>query len=560
MASHKNKTSNKNTRAKKDVIIVQVPKKKPATRKAKPLKHKDKKAGLFARVKEAASVDHDLVQQEVHHVAIYIKEIFAAVILVVFMVFSLVGLFISHNGEYESARAEEAGDAVLIWTQSEQISKVADSSEVSIIAGSTESFFTAKFDEGLVRFTGRIPEYQNINIDRIGSTLLVSAEVFDSSVVKDCEFLFNPQINSELVDVKSQQIVDSIYSSSLTDLEITEMQLVLVPVIQPSLVNEMKACIQSDLETLQQASTLQAMIITNKNTIVYAPTGIGIEGIDPELADYITYAKICPCGEFPDIIDQDMKWIQYAIRDLPGDHPVSIEAEFELRASPYDELASPEDVTTENIDSIRDTLKGRSNLYLKNLIAVNSVSKQSIIDTYNQEQERIRLQQEQQERERARQASSRRNSFVQGPSFGSGITSTPVNPGQPAPVNPGCGFSDSSLSQLYCLINEYRIASGRSAMDSDGTMAVAANNHNQWMVSTGNFTHAGPGGNRFWDRCSAVGASCSSEILARSSYTSASQCMVAWKSSSSHNAALLNPAFGTMGGAISGGYCTLLLR
>ncbi len=118
----------------------------------------------------------------------------------------------------------------------------------------------------------------------------------------------------------------------------------------------------------------------------------------------------------------------------------------------------------------------------------------------------------------------------------------------PAPA--GCA-KNNTPSEVLCRINTYRQENKLAVLSFDNTLAGVAAKHSAWMNSTGNFSHTGENGSKFYERCAAAGITCFAEIIALSS--SAESAFTGWRNSPGHNATMLGK-YTTIGIGIAGRY------
>lgn len=116
-----------------------------------------------------------------------------------------------------------------------------------------------------------------------------------------------------------------------------------------------------------------------------------------------------------------------------------------------------------------------------------------------------------------------------------------------------------AVIELSNLINDYRQSNGLTKLSLDPLISKAAANHSSWMSSTGTFSHTGENGSLPWDRCAAVGTTCSGEIIYKGS-SGPNGAFNGWKNSPPHNAIMLGSDFSTFGIGISGNYYTADFR
>lgn len=130
----------------------------------------------------------------------------------------------------------------------------------------------------------------------------------------------------------------------------------------------------------------------------------------------------------------------------------------------------------------------------------------------------------------------------------------------------GCAYADlaattAPLSEMraavVCLVNEQRAIHGLPSLQVSAKLNASAQNWNEWMVSTGNFTH----GQNFAGRISAVGYNWQSagENIA-TGFATPREVVNAWMASPDHCRNILDPSFRDIGTGVSaaavGNYAT----
>jgi len=101
---------------------------------------------------------------------------------------------------------------------------------------------------------------------------------------------------------------------------------------------------------------------------------------------------------------------------------------------------------------------------------------------------------------------------------------------------------------VVCLINQQRAMHGLPALRVSAKLNDSAQNWNQWMVSTGNFTH----GSDFAGRISAVGYDwqTAGENIA-TGFATPRQVVTAWMASPDHCRNILDPSFRDIGTGVT---------
>jgi uncharacterized protein YkwD len=126
-----------------------------------------------------------------------------------------------------------------------------------------------------------------------------------------------------------------------------------------------------------------------------------------------------------------------------------------------------------------------------------------------------------------------------------------------ASVNSSCAYADTaatsaSVSEMraavVCLVNEQRNSHGLPSLRASAELDRSAQNWNQWMVTTGNFTH----GSNFAGRISAVGYDwqTAGENIA-TGFTTPRQVVAAWMASPDHCRNILDPSFRDIGTGVT---------
>jgi uncharacterized protein YkwD len=121
----------------------------------------------------------------------------------------------------------------------------------------------------------------------------------------------------------------------------------------------------------------------------------------------------------------------------------------------------------------------------------------------------------------------------------------------------GCAFADIAATSapvdemraaVVCLINQQRNLHGLPGLEVSAKLNQSAQNWNQWMVSTGNFTH----GSNFAGRISAVGYNwqTAGENIA-TGFATPREVVAAWMASPDHCRNILDPSFRNIGTGVS---------
>jgi uncharacterized protein YkwD len=121
----------------------------------------------------------------------------------------------------------------------------------------------------------------------------------------------------------------------------------------------------------------------------------------------------------------------------------------------------------------------------------------------------------------------------------------------------GCAYADTpatsaSLTQMraavVCLINQQRTSRGLPSLQPSIELDRSAQNWNQWMVATGNFTH----GSNFAGRISAVGYDwqTAGENIA-TGFVTPRDAVSAWMASPDHCRNILDPSFRDIGTGVT---------
>ena len=112
-----------------------------------------------------------------------------------------------------------------------------------------------------------------------------------------------------------------------------------------------------------------------------------------------------------------------------------------------------------------------------------------------------------------------------------------------------------SASQIISEINAYRQASGSGALQYNGTLAGLAQNHSDFMASTGSITHD-EGGTTPTDRAYAAGYGGGkkiilSEIIFGGTNADVNDAITWWKNSEIHNRVMLDSRYVEIGAGVS---------
>jgi uncharacterized protein YkwD len=121
----------------------------------------------------------------------------------------------------------------------------------------------------------------------------------------------------------------------------------------------------------------------------------------------------------------------------------------------------------------------------------------------------------------------------------------------------GCSYADTPVNAaplvdmraaVVCLINQQRTMRGLPGLTVSAELNQSAQSWNQWMVSTGNFTH----GSNFAGRISAVGYDwqTAGENIA-TGFATPRQVVDAWMASPDHCRNILDPSFRNVGTGVS---------
>jgi uncharacterized protein YkwD len=107
---------------------------------------------------------------------------------------------------------------------------------------------------------------------------------------------------------------------------------------------------------------------------------------------------------------------------------------------------------------------------------------------------------------------------------------------------------DEMRAAVVCLLNQQRNSRGLPGLHVSAKLNQSAQSWNQWMVSTGNFTH----GNNFAGRISAVGYDwqTAGENIA-TGYATPREVVRAWMASPDHCTNILDPSFRDVGTGVT---------
>lgn len=110
------------------------------------------------------------------------------------------------------------------------------------------------------------------------------------------------------------------------------------------------------------------------------------------------------------------------------------------------------------------------------------------------------------------------------------------------------GTVSEMRAAVVCLINQQRNIRGLPSLQVSTKLNASAQSWNQWMVSTGNFTH----GTNFAGRISAVGYDwqTAGENIA-TGFTTPSEVVTAWMASPDHCRNILDPSFRDIGTGVT---------
>jgi uncharacterized protein YkwD len=115
--------------------------------------------------------------------------------------------------------------------------------------------------------------------------------------------------------------------------------------------------------------------------------------------------------------------------------------------------------------------------------------------------------------------------------------------------------SGQNQAELFRLINQHRKANGKGPLSTDSSLTRAAQDHTDWMQSTGAFSHTGKNGSSVSDRIREAGGlpTASAENIADNSTPQA--VFESWKKSAGHNRNMLG-AYRKVGIGYKGRYWT----
>ena len=130
-----------------------------------------------------------------------------------------------------------------------------------------------------------------------------------------------------------------------------------------------------------------------------------------------------------------------------------------------------------------------------------------------------------------------------------------ASPVQAGPTSSSDNSADFSASQIISEINAYRQANGSGALQYNGTLAGLAQNHSDFMASTGSITHD-EGGTSPTDRAYAAGYGDGkkiilSEIIFGGTNTDVNAAITWWKNSEIHNRVMLDGRYVEIGAGVS---------
>ncbi len=123
---------------------------------------------------------------------------------------------------------------------------------------------------------------------------------------------------------------------------------------------------------------------------------------------------------------------------------------------------------------------------------------------------------------------------------------------------PKIGCVGTFTQEFMCLLNQYRASKGKSKLTHNASISNVATSYSLWMKNTDSFSHTGPNGSHFAERCKAEGLTCSGENLAKG-FSSPKNLLDMWKASPGHNENLLRN-FSAAGLGVQGSYATLLFK
>lgn len=122
----------------------------------------------------------------------------------------------------------------------------------------------------------------------------------------------------------------------------------------------------------------------------------------------------------------------------------------------------------------------------------------------------------------------------------------------------GTASADELLSpgQIIAAINQYRAQNGLHTLQSNSILMSTAQDQSDYMASTGNISHTGPGGTSPRDRAYAAGYGDGqiifmSEIIYGGSNATIDDAMAFWKSSPNHNPWMLSTNYVDIGAGIT---------
>ena len=106
----------------------------------------------------------------------------------------------------------------------------------------------------------------------------------------------------------------------------------------------------------------------------------------------------------------------------------------------------------------------------------------------------------------------------------------------------------AKITEVFNLLNQYRIASGKGALANDAKLEATIEGHCHHMAVHTFFSHTAPEAavSSPWTRAGLCGTSANGENIA-AGYANASAVMTGWKNSPGHNANMLNGTFKRVG-------------
>ncbi len=128
---------------------------------------------------------------------------------------------------------------------------------------------------------------------------------------------------------------------------------------------------------------------------------------------------------------------------------------------------------------------------------------------------------------------------------------------QPTLKFEGCAQTNFN-EEFLCLINKYRAQNGKTNLSYDPALNTVSQNYSTYMKNSNFFSHVGPDGSHYHERCVSQGTTCHGENLAKG-FLSAQSLFDMWRNSPGHNQNILGP-YTTMGLGTSGNYATNIFR